>query len=313
MRGKTILVTGGTGSFGQTFVKKALDKPFRKIVIYSRDEYKQVEMQRNIADPDKRIRYFIGNVRDKERLYRAFADVDCVIHAAALKHVSVCEYNPFEAIQTNIYGAQNIIEAAIDMDVEKVLAISSDKAVNPINLYGATKLCADKLFITANVYSPKSTKFSVIRYGNFAESRGSVIPYFRDLINQGKKEIPITDSRMTRFMISLEKAISLAFEVLKKMKGGEIFSPRMPSFKITDLVTAINPSIEMVSVGKGVAEKLHEDMILNDDAFHTYEQKKYYVTYPYWEKNFEGRKVPEDFSYSSDNNTEWLKKEELLS
>lgn len=318
MKGKTILITGGTGSFGQQFVEKALLKDPKKLIVFSRDEHKQVEMRRKLDDPKKKVRYFIGDIRDKDRLYRAFVGVDIVIHAAALKHLPVCEYNPFEAIQTNVQGAQNIIEAAIDRDIEKVLAISSDKAANPISLYGATKLCSDKLFIAANAYSGRGgTKFSIIRYGNFADSRGSVIPLFRELASKGIKEFPITDSRMTRFHIKIDRAVSLAIEALKKMRGGEIFSPKMPSFVISDVVKAISSDAELVSVGRREAEKLHEDMIVKDDADRTYEYRDYYITYPpysWWNGDVikGGRQVDEDFSYTSNGNKEWIGPSELL-
>ena len=315
LRNKTILITGGTGSFGQEFVKQALNKKPHKIIIYSRDEHKQVEMKRAIDDPDHRIRFFIGDVRDRNRLYRALNGVDIVIHAAALKHVPVAEYNPFEAIQTNIHGAQNLIDAAIDRGINKVLAISSDKAVNPINLYGATKLCSDKLFIAANAYSgKKGTKFSVIRYGNFAESRGSVIPYFRALALNGAKEFPVTDPRMTRFHITLKDAVKLAFEVMKKMKGGEIFSPRMPSFRVVDIAKVLRPDIPIKEIGRREGEKLHEELITFYDAPRTFEYKRYFVTYP--RETIEdgwGRKVSHDFVYNSENNPEWLTEKELLS
>jgi len=316
LRNKTILITGGTGSFGQRFVERALDRNPKKIIVFSRDEHKQVEMSRRIQDPEKRVRFFIGDVRDKARLYRAFVGVDIVVHAAALKHVPVCEYNPFEAIQTNIQGAQNIIEAAIDREVEKILGISSDKACNPINLYGATKLCSDKLFVAANAYAGgMGTAFSLIRYGNFAESRGSVIPYFRELAKRGIREFPITDSRMTRFYITIDKAVDLAFEALKTMKGGEIFSPRMPSFSIIAAAKAVDPDAELVKTGKREAEKIHEDLIVNDDAHRTYEYKHYYITYPTWWDEDKvargGRKVNGDFAYSSDRNDQWLKADEL--
>ena len=305
MKNKTLLITGGTGSFGQRCAQEAIKKDFQKVIIYSRHEHHQIEMERNIKDPHKKLRYFIGDVRDRPRLFRAFAGVDYIIHAAALKHVTVCERDPFEAIQTNVVGAQNVIDMAIDQHVKKVLAISTDKAVNPINLYGAAKLCADKLFIAANVYSPGTTRFSVIRYGNFANSRGSVIPYFRDLVAKGSRYLPVTDSRMTRFFITLKKAVDLAFLVLEAQKGGEVFSPKMPAFKIVDIARNIatasgnpfRPEVKFVYTGRRRGEKIHEELIISDDAPNTYDCGLYYLTQA--EQIVGGIKVANGFKYTS--------------
>jgi len=275
--GKTILVTGGTGSFGRHFVKRMLSQHNpKKLIVFSRDELKQSEMAREF--PDERLRFFIGDVRDKERLRRAFDGVDYVIHAAAMKQVPACEYNPFEAIKTNVLGAQNIINAAIDCKVKKVLALSTDKAVAPVNLYGATKLCAEKLFITGNAYVPadQETAFSVVRYGNVAGSRGSVIPLFKSLAHTGR--LPITDERMTRFWLTLEDAVRIVLDGLETMKGGETFIPQLPSFKVTTLARAIAPECEFDIIGIRQGEKLHESL---------------------------------DEGYSSDINTQWLSEDYL--
>lgn len=322
---KSILITGGTGSFGNKFVDMIFKyySP-KRIVIYSRDEYKQFVMQHKYKEilteeQFSKLRFFIGDVRDKERLYRAFKEIDYVIHAAALKQVPACEYNPFEAIKTNIHGAQNIIDAALDCGVKKVVALSTDKAVNPINLYGGTKLVSDKLFISANAYSgEKGTIFSVVRYGNVAGSRGSVIPFFQSLLDEGKKELPVTDFRMTRFWITLEQGVNLVFKALNNSKGGETYISKIPSFKITDLAKAMNPNGEMKEVGIREGEKLHELMIPSDEARHTYEYDDYYIIYPqftWWseERYFAegGKLVKEGFEYQSGTNTQWLSVEEL--
>ena len=317
---KTILVTGGTGSFGKQFTERIFReyKP-KKIIIYSRDEYKQFVMRQNFIEHDDNLRYFIGDVRDKERLYRAFEGVDYVIHAAALKQVPACEYNPFEAVKTNIHGAQNIVDAAIDCGVKKVVALSTDKAVNPINLYGATKLASDKLFIAANAYSGSAnTVFSVVRYGNVSGSRGSVIPFFKMLIDKGETQIPITDLRMTRFWITLDEAVDLVFKALDESKGGETYISKISSFNITDLAKAMLPSAEIKEIGIREGEKLHEVMVTEYDSFYTYEYNKHYIIYPNFEWwNFEshytegGTKVKEFFRYASDNNKEWLSIEDL--
>lgn len=317
---KTILITGGTGSFGNKFIEMILDKynP-KKIIVYSRDEYKQSLLKQKFSDKLDKLRFFIGDVRDKDRLYRAFNGVDYVIHAAAMKQVPACEYNPFEAIKTNIHGAQNVIDAAIDRGVKKVVALSTDKAVNPINLYGGTKLVSDKLFISANAYSGgKSTVFSVVRYGNVAGSRGSVIPFFKSLIEQGEKELPITDFRMTRFWITLEQGVELVFKALEESKGGETYISKIPSFKITDLAKAMLSDCKMKEVGIREGEKLHEVMITKDDSRTTYEYENHYIIYPHFdwwdfEKHFTpgGKLIEEGFEYNSGNNTEWLSIEDL--
>lgn len=313
LSGKTVLVTGGTGSFGKKFIRKALELNVRKIIVFSRDELKQYEMSHEFTD--ERIRYFIGDVRDKDRLYRAFEGVDIVVHAAALKHVGACEYNPFEAIKTNIYGAQNIIEASIDRGVKRIIALSTDKAAAPINLYGATKLASDKLFVAANSYvGPKETRFSVVRYGNVVGSRGSVVPFFKKMASTGK--LPITDERMTRFWITLDQGVQFVIDSLQRMKGGEIFVPKIPSMKIVDLAKAIAPEAKMEIVGIRPGEKLHETMITVDDSRHTLEFEKYFVImpeFPWWTYNFDknAKRLPEGFSYTSDKNTDWLSVEKL--
>jgi len=318
---KTILITGGTGSFGKCFTRYALEhyNP-KKIIIYSRDEFKQFNMENDFRkyDPDHKLRFFIGDVRDRERMERAFENVDYVIHAAALKQVPACEYNPDEAIKTNIHGAQNVIDAALKTGVKKVVALSTDKAVNPVNLYGGTKLVSDKLFIAANAYvGAKDTCFSIVRYGNVAGSRGSVIPFFESLIEQGKTELPITDFRMTRFWISLEQGVELVIKALEEAKGGETFISKIPSFKITDLAEAMLPGCTRKEVGIRPGEKLHEVMVTTEDSFTTYEYDKHYIIYPQmvWSTSRRpeptGKKVEEGFYYSSGNNREWLSVEDL--
>lgn len=316
---KAILITGGTGSFGRAFTKYALEhyNP-RKIIIYSRDEYKQFVMKNDFKEYEEKIRFFIGDVRDKERLARAFEGVDYVIHAAALKQVPACEYNPAEAIKTNIHGAQNVIDAALDTGVKKVVALSTDKAVNPVNLYGGTKLVSDKLFIAANAYAgSKDISFAIVRYGNAAGSRGSVIPYFREIVRNGGKELPITDYRMTRFWISLKQGIELVIKVLEEAKGGETFISKLPSFKITDLAEAMFPGYKMKEVGIREGEKLHEVMIPAEDCLTAYEYDNHYVVYPrmVWSDRQKaqptGTRVPEGFFYSSGNNKDWLSVEQI--
>ncbi|TKI48732.1 UDP-N-acetylglucosamine 4,6-dehydratase (inverting) [Lysinibacillus tabacifolii] len=310
---KVVLVTGGTGSFGKKFIGKALTLGVKKVIVFSRDELKQYEMKQEFQD--ERIRFFIGDVRDKDRLYRAFDGVDIVIHAAAMKHVDACEYNPFEAVKTNIHGAQNIIEAAIDRGVEKVIALSTDKACSPVNLYGATKLASDKLFVAANAYvGEKKTRFAVVRYGNVVGSRGSVVPFFKKIKDTGK--LPITDERMTRFWITLDKGVQFVLDNLERMYGGEIFVPKIPSMKVTDLAKAIGPECEIEVIGIRPGEKLHEAMIMEDDARHTLEFDDYYVIQPElaWfakEQLNGGESLPDGFAYTSDNNTEWLTIEQL--
>ncbi len=322
LNGKNILITGGTGSFGKKFLEKifAKYKP-NKVIIYSRDEFKQSVMKAEYADKVdmSKVRFFIGDVRDKDRLYRAFEGVDYVIHAAAMKQVPTCEYNPFEAIKTNIHGAQNVIDAALDMKVKKVVALSTDKAVNPINLYGGTKLVSDKLFVAANAYSGgKGTRFAIVRYGNVAGSRGSIIPIFQNLIEKGELVLPITDFRMTRFWITLDQGVELVFKALEESKGGETYISKIPSFNITDLAKAIKQDIKLKEIGIREGEKLHEIMVTKDDSRMTYEYDKHYIVYP----NFEwidlskillpgGKLVEEGFEYSSDSNKEWFGVEEL--
>ncbi len=318
---KSILVTGGTGSFGKKFIQTVLnDYPeIGRIVVYSRDEFKQFEMG-NLPQFKKnpRLRFFIGDVRDKERLYRAFDGIDIVIHAAALKQVPSCEYNPFETVKTNIFGAQNVIEAAIDRNIKKVVALSTDKACSPINLYGATKLCSDKLFISGNAYVGRhDTKFSVVRYGNVVGSRGSVIPFFKNLVASGAKELPITDFEMTRFWLTLEQAVEMVITALETMIGGELFVKKIPSMNIIDLAKAMAPDISLKEVGIRPGEKIHEMMISREDARNTLEFDKYYIIQPdfdWWNKSkrhSDGKLVERNFEYHSGNNKEWLSVEQL--
>ncbi len=312
---KTVLITGGTGSFGRKFAEIILKKyKVEKLIIFSRDELKQAEMRSEFGQ-DARLRFFIGDIRDQHRLYRAFDQVDIVIHAAALKRVPECEYNPFEAIKTNILGAENIINAAIDRGVKRIIALSTDKAANPVNLYGATKLCADKLFIAGNSYvGKKDTKFSVVRYGNVMASRGSVIPFFQQQKRAGI--IPITDPRMTRFWITLEQGVGMVLTALQKMEGGEIFVPKIPSMKITDLAKAIAPDCKHEVIGIRPGEKLHEVLITKADARHTLEFDSFYIILPeynWWNaaNHQEGKSINVDFEYSSDQNEQWLSIEEM--
>lgn len=320
---KVILITGGTGSFGKQYVKTLLDryKP-KKIIIYSRDELKQYEMAQVFDSPV--MRYFIGDVRDRERLDMAMDGVDYVIHAAALKHVPIAEYNPMECIKTNIDGGNNVIQVALKHEVEKVIALSTDKAANPINLYGATKLASDKLFVAANnIVGSKKTRFAVVRYGNVVGSRGSVVPFFQKLIKDGVTELPITDPRMTRFWITLQQGVDFVLNSFDRMQGGEIFVPKIPSMKITDLAEAIAPGLALKNIGIRPGEKLHEVMCPMDDYHLTKEFKDYYVIAPTIEFaqpiDFNvnalgeiGTEVPEGFEYSSGNNTEWLSGSKLL-
>lgn len=319
LNNKTILITGGTGSFGKKFTERLLaEYNTNKVIIYSRDEFKQDMMQKEFKlkypEASKKLRFFIGDVRDKERLCRAFKGVDYVIHAAAMKQVPACEYNPFEAIKTNIHGAQNIVDAAIDSGVKKVVALSTDKAVNPINLYGGTKLVSDKLFIAGNAYSgSEGTIFSVVRYGNVAGSRGSVIPFFKSLLEKGVKTLPITDYRMTRFWITLDQGVDLVFKALEESRGGETYISKIPSFKITDLAKAMNPDGDMNEVGIREGEKLHEVMVTKDDSRMTYEYDEHYIIYPHFDwwnsQKFMtpgGKLVEEGFEYNSGTNSEWL-------
>jgi UDP-N-acetylglucosamine 4,6-dehydratase len=307
--GKSILITGGTGSFGKKCVEALLlrYKP-RRLIIFSRDELKQFEMAQ-IFSSEKYpcLRYFIGDVRDKERLYRAFRGVDCVIHAAALKQVPAAEYNPTECIHTNIGGAENIVNVAADAGVKMVVALSTDKAVSPVNLYGATKLCSDKLFVAANAFTACKTVYSVVRYGNVLGSRGSVIPFFIDRRDAGGP-IPLTDTRMTRFWITLEQGVEMVLRAFELARGGEIFVPRIPSMKISDLAEAIAPGVPLVETGIRPGEKLHECMITREDARHTADIGDYYVIKPevcnY--KGEKGQPVAEDFAYDSATNGQWL-------
>ena len=313
-KGKTILITGGTGSFGQKFTEMAMEKyKPKKLIIFSRDEMKQWEMAKKYNYDN--IRYFIGDVRDPERLDRAMRGVDIIVHAAALKIVPTAEYNPFEAIKTNVIGAENVISAAIDHKVEKVIALSTDKAANPINLYGATKLCAEKMFIAANNYSTKEgTSFSVVRYGNVFGSRGSVVPFFRSCREKGV--VPITDERMTRFWITLEQGVIFVIQCLNEMNRGEIFIPKLPSMKVTDLAKAICPGCKQKMIGIRAGEKLHETLVPEDEGTYTLEYDDRFITYPYVieheAKKDGGKSLGTSFEgYRSDNNTSWLTVEKL--
>lgn len=316
---KTILVTGGTGSFGKCFTRYVLThyEP-RKIIIYSRDEFKQWLMADEFKEYADRLRFFIGDVRDLERLKRACEGVDYIVHAAALKQVPACEYNPNEAIKTNINGAMNVIDAALDCGVRKVVALSTDKAVNPVNLYGGTKLVSDKLFVAANAYvGAKNISFSIVRYGNVAGSRGSVIPLFHRLIREGCTQLPVTDVRMTRFWISLTQGVELVIKALAEAQGGETFISKIPSFKVTDLAEAMLPGCQIRETGIRPGEKLHEIMVTTEDSHTTYEYEKHFIIYPQmtWndrqQPDLSGRKVEEGFSYSSGSNTEWLSVENI--
>ncbi|MCG3719038.1 UDP-N-acetylglucosamine 4,6-dehydratase (inverting) [Aliarcobacter butzleri] len=321
--GKNILITGGTGSFGKKYTKILLEKYTpNKIIIYSRDELKQYEMAQEYND--KCMRYFIGDVRDEARLKKATKDVDFIIHAAALKHVPIAEYNPMECIKTNINGAQNVIDAALENSVSKVIALSTDKAANPVNLYGATKLASDKLFVAANnLVGTQDTKFSVVRYGNVVGSRGSVVPFFKKLINEGVKELPITDEKMTRFFITLEDGVNFVLKNFERMQGGEIFIPKIPSMKIVDMAKAIAPNLPHQIIGIRPGEKLHEIMCPADDSHLTLEFEDHYVIKPTihfttrmdYQKNLlgeVGKPVVQGFEYNSGNNTQWLSSEEFL-
>ena len=313
--GQTLLVTGGTGSFGHTFVGACLKHTgLKKVIIFSRDELKQWEMQRAF-DHDEHLRFFLGDVRDHARLRRAFDGVDIVVHAAALKQIPAIEYNPFEAVKTNIHGAYNVIDAAIDRGVERVIALSTDKACSPINLYGATKLVSDKLFVDGNAYAGgKKTRFAVVRYGNVVGSRGSVVPLFKELAKDGL--LPITDERMTRFWITLDQTVQFVLDCLERMHGGEVFVPKIPSMRVTDLARAVAPEAEHKIVGIRPGEKLHEELISLHDARRTLDIGSCYVIQPdmeWWSSDtgYGGRQVPEDFRYSSDTNTDWLDAETL--
>ena len=312
---KSILVTGGTGSFGKAFIRYALEHlDPKRLIVYSRDELKQYET-RQLFDDDRRLRFFIGDVRDFSRLRRAMDGVDAVIHAAALKQVDTAEYNPFEAIKTNILGAENVIDACLDAGVGKVIALSTDKASSPINLYGATKLCSDKVFVAANHYAgSKNVRFSVVRYGNVLGSRGSVVPLFRKLAESGK--IPITDRRMTRFWITLPDAVQFVVDSFDRMHGGELYVPRIPSMKIVDMAAVIAPGAEIEEIGIRPGEKLHEEMISADDARRTLEFEDHYVVLPVladWGGELpDGKPVDEGFVYRSNTNDQWLSAEDLM-
>lgn len=316
MNGKVILVTGGTGSFGRKFTQTILEK-FRpkKLIIFSRDEMKQYEMREALVGKKyDNVRYFIGDVRDPERLHRAFHGVDIVVHAAALKIVPTSEYNPFEAVKTNVLGAENVINVAIDNNVKQVIALSSDKAVNPVNLYGATKLCAEKMFVAANNYSPRGTRFSVVRYGNVFSSRGSVVPFFRQCKEKGI--VPITDEKMTRFWITLEQGVGFVISCLENMDRGEIFVPKMPSMRIVDLAEAVCPGCRHNVIGIRPGEKLHETLVSSDEGIDAYEFKDRFIIYPRILKNEKMRNAGKCLGggfkgYRSDNNTIWLDVKEL--
>jgi UDP-N-acetylglucosamine 4,6-dehydratase len=316
LQGSSILVTGGTGSFGKAFLRYVLDELSpRRVVVLSRDELKQWEVRRLLGD-DPRLRWFIGDVRDRRRLERAMFGIDYVVHAAALKQVDTAEYNPFEYIQTNINGSQNVVEAAIDVGVKKVVALSTDKASSPINLYGATKLCADRLFISANHYAAgHDTRFSVVRYGNVVGSRGSVIPLFARLAAEGQS-LPITDKRMTRFWITLPQAVRFVVDSFDQMSGGELYVPRIPSMRITDLVEAVAPGSATHEIGIRPGEKLHEEMIAPDDSRRTVRMGDRYVVSPSiagwgYQPPTGGEEVSEGFAYRSDTNDLWLDVDEL--
>ena len=322
---KSILITGGTGSFGKCFISRLLkDHPeIERIVVYSRDELKQFEMGQ-IFSPEEfpQLRYFIGDVRDKDRFQRALEGIDTVVHAAALKQVPTAEYNPFECIKTNVMGAQNVIEAVLDSNVKRVVALSTDKAAAPINLYGATKLCSDKLFIAANnMVGDRDLNFSVVRYGNVMGSRGSVIPFFMNKRESGT--LPITDTTMTRFNISLDEGVAMVFYAIEKSIGGEIFVPKIPSYRITDVATAIAPSCKQEVIGIRPGEKIHEEMITSSDSPNTIEADRYYVIVPglmgksytqlmeTYLAHYNAKPVPEGFRYSSGDNTDWLTVEQM--
>ncbi len=321
LKDKAILITGGTGSFGKRFVKRILsiEPNIKRLVIYSRDELKQFEMAQEFPKSKyDGIRYFIGDIRDKDRFKRACEGIDYIVHAAALKQVPAAEYNPMEFIKTNILGAQNIISVALDAEVKKVVALSTDKAVAPINLYGATKLVSDKLFIAANnMKGARDISFSAVRYGNVLGSRGSVVPFFQKKAKE--KKLPITDLNMTRFNITLDAGVDLVLYALEKAIGSEIFIPKIPSYKITDVAKAVCPECEIEEIGIRPGEKLHEEMVNPSESFHTIENDRYYITLPAMSDAakqkyldyYKAKKVPEGFSYNSQNNTQWISVEEL--
>lgn len=315
LKGKSVLVTGGTGSFGKAFVNRVLkDDEIAKVIVYSRDELKQFEMAEHVKSP--KIRFFLGDVRDYQRLLQATDGVDVIVHAAAMKQIPASEYNPMEAIKTNVIGAENIVNAAINNGIQRVIALSTDKAANPANLYGATKLCSDKLMIAGNVLAGKrETKFSVVRYGNVLGSRGSVIPFFLEKAKSGL--IPITDPRMTRFWLTLEEGVAFVLDSLERMYGGEIFVPKIPSFKVTDVAKVVSPGIQTQIIGIRPGEKLHEVMITEDDSYNTFEFSSYYAIVAPSAKSREEyekrhKKVAEGFRFSSDNNELWHSSESFL-
>jgi UDP-N-acetylglucosamine 4,6-dehydratase/5-epimerase len=321
LNGKTILVTGGTGSFGKAFIRTVLDKyDLHRCIVFSRDELKQYEMAQEFpAGTGRPIRYFIGDVRDAERLELAMRGVDYVVHAAAMKHVTIAEYNPFECVKTNINGAENVVMAAIRTGVRKVIALSTDKAANPINLYGATKLASDKIFVAGNNLSGAGgCDFSVVRYGNVIGSRGSVIPFFQKLIDEGATELPITDERMTRFWITLEQGVAFVLSCMQMMRGGEIFVPKITSMRVTDMALCMAPDLPHRNVGIRAGEKLHEVMISDDDARGTVELRdRYAILAPFLEARNQSyatmgaTPVASDFRYASDTNTDWLSADDL--
>ncbi len=315
LEGKAVLVTGGTGSFGKRFVATALERlKLKRLVVFSRDELKQYEMQQSLDAPN--VRYFLGDVRDPDRLHRAFEGIDVIVHAAALKQVPACEYNPFEAIKTNVIGAENIVNAAIDHGIKRVIALSTDKAANPINVYGATKLCSDKLFVAGNVYAgARDTRFAVVRYGNVVGSRGSVIPFF--LARRKTGTIPITDPRMTRFWITLQQGVDFVIDCLERMTGGELFVPKIPSMNIMDLAAAIAPNCKHEIVGIRPGEKLHEVMVPEDDARTTVELEDRYVILPAFDWSWldpykNHKRCADNFRYSSETNDRWLSRAQLV-
>jgi UDP-N-acetylglucosamine 4,6-dehydratase len=319
LNGRSILITGGTGSFGRQLARTVLERfSPRRVIIFSRDELKQLEMQQAPEFQHEALRFFIGDVRDRERLAQALRDVDVIVHAAALKQVPAAEYNPFEVVKTNIIGAENLIDVAIERGVQRVVALSTDKACNPVNFYGATKLCSDKLFIAGNAYTGKrASRFSVVRYGNVVGSRGSVIPLF--LRQRGTGTLHITHEEMTRFWITLQQGVDFVLDSLERMQGGELFVPKIPSMRITDLARAVAPDCQQKVIGIRPGEKLHEVMISEDDSRLTIDMGSYYVVEPqfsWWSPDYEayarGRPVPEGFRYSSDRNDRWLSADELM-
>jgi UDP-N-acetylglucosamine 4,6-dehydratase len=323
LNNKVVLVTGGTGTFGKAFARKVLEEATpKKIIIFSRDELKQYEMSQEFSDHPKfqLLRFFIGDVRNLQRLETAFNGVDYVVHAAAMKHVTISEYNPLECIHTNVLGAENVVQASMRTGVKKVMALSTDKAVNPVNLYGASKLASDKIFVAANNLSGEGgTRFSLVRYGNVIGSRGSVLPLFQQLISEGASALPITDVRMTRFWITINQGIDFVVSGIEVMRGGEVFVPKIPSMRVVDLATAIAPNLPHKIVGIRAGEKLHEVMITEDHARNTIELKDRYIIeplFPFWSRQryFQEAQaiLAEDFRYSSDSNSEWLSEETLL-